>query len=129
MPRMWDITKWIIIAEITIGFISGLNLFDPVQYTPIQGGVIDYDIGDIQDQISDRQSGSINYFDLAVAMVFSGLNILLNVFKAMCIVSLILIEDFHVAPQLAVALQTIVYLEYTWFIAQWLAGRPGGTYT
>lgn len=129
MPRMWDITKFIIIAEITIGFIAGLNLFEVQTFHPIQGGVTDYTVGDLDAQISDRQSGSINYFDLAVALVFSGLNILLSIFKAVVVIFLVLVDDFHIPAQIAVVLQALIYLEYSWFIAQWIAGRPGGTYS
>ena len=125
MSRMWEITKFIVIAQLAIHLMAGLNVFGVIQYTEIQGGATDYTSGTLESTIDTQKQDVRTSFDSIVTLVFSGLNLIWTIIKAATAVYWMLVDTFHFNELLAGTIQAIMWVEYTWFIAQWLGGRSG----
>ena len=126
--RMWEIAKFLIIVELVIVFTNGIGLFDHNYYTADQGTGTKYTYTDIEGTINaNKQVTSMDYFDMAVGFVMAGLNLLLAVMNIFFLLPS-LANTFKIPIPIIAIIQTVVYLEIVYGVAQWKASRPGGLY-
>ncbi len=127
--RAWEIAKFLIIIQATIGLMNGMGYFgDSGTYFPTQNdSTTQYTVGDIS-EFNPATSGGVTqmgYFDMAVTLVTAGTNLLLVVLKAIAGVYFTLTEVFCVPEPVALVFQVVIYLEVLYGVAQWLANRSG----
>jgi hypothetical protein len=131
--RAWDISLFILIINLTIGFVGNIGLFNEYGYAQIQstgnasqGGYAsgNYD-ENTQTLMGNQQKTTADTFD-AFAMILSGFFMMISVFVSCAIMFLPLVYTFHVPVVLALFLQAIVYYAYLWGITQWVSNKQGG---
>jgi len=139
--RGWDVALIIIFMEMSIGFLgvltddeahSGGALFLLPNHTtstiyyfsPEDNQYIkQYQNSNATDAIKD--SASINPLTFIMDWILNGWAILSTVITAFAAISLVLIRQFHLDWRLAMFIQGIIYLMYTWMFIQWRSGRGG----
>jgi hypothetical protein len=133
--RAWDLAVFVIIIEMSIGFVGilgeaapkGGGLFhnpDDSYFLPNQGGEISkWQNLNATDAVGPTEG--INPLSFIVDWIFFSFNMLFTMIGAFVAVSWVLYSEFHIAPQLCAFIQGIVYLIYTWAFIQWRSGRGG----
>jgi hypothetical protein len=134
--RAWDITILIIAFELAIGFVNGIGLFQTQFFNEAQVasgsnssslGFMTGSIDSTGNLVGAQQSGSMDYFTLAVGWLLSGFLLIVSIGQAVVIFLPQLITIFHCPTALAIVIQAMIYLSYVWGYAQWKSGRMGGT--
>lgn len=136
--RAWDITILIIAFEFAIGLMNAIALYPYTYYQESQVsdnyggnssslGFMSGSIDSTGNLIGAQQSGSMDYFTLAVGWLLSGFLLIVSIGQAVVIFLPQLITTFHCPTALAIVIQGMIYLSYVWGYAQWKAGRMGGT--
>lgn len=129
--RMWDITFLIICFELAMGLASGVGLFAQVYYMPIQqtagssGSFLAGNVSDTGELIDSSKARSGDDFTSGVSMIWSGVGLFLNIAGSVACFYPHLVKTFMFPSALAVIVQTLIYICYSWSIAQFLSGRYG----
>lgn len=119
----YDIARWLIIIQATIGFVNGLGLFDDPYYQEDVNNKSAYETGSL-DELSEDQSSPVSYFDMLVTMVLGGFLMMVYIFAAVFFILPTLITEFHVPLALAALLQVGVYWVYYGAYAELRMNRP-----
>lgn len=128
--RAWDITLLIICFELALGFTSGIGLWGYTYYEPSQENVLDvvgYQSGNMNATtglIDSMKQQNADYFSLGT-MLMTSIGILFNVLGAIVFFYPHLVNTFMFPMALAIPIQALIYLTYSWAIAQFLSGRSG----
>jgi len=136
--RGWDLAVWVIIIEMSIGFIAvlgdspahgGGGLFTSGNYTtryftPETGGAV-YQYQHTQANQTTGIVGEVDYLKFAIDWIFASFSILLTMISAFVGISYILYTQFNLEPRLCFFIQGLVYFIYTWAFIQWRSGRGG----
>ncbi|MFA7162505.1 MAG: hypothetical protein WC083_08055 [Candidatus Methanomethylophilaceae archaeon] len=127
--RAWEIAKFLIIIQATIGLMNGMGYFgDSGTYFPTQNdSTTQYTVGDIS-EFNPATSGGVTqmgYFDMAVTFVMAGLNLVLKVIESIIFIFPTLVNTFGVPIPLAAILQIVIHMEVLYGVAQWKSGRSG----
>jgi hypothetical protein len=127
--RAWDLAVFIIMIEMSIGFLAGLQGL--YLYTPYlnadQGG----EISTYQQNITDpggivKKEVSIgDYLKFGLDWIFASFNMIVMIVTAFVAFSWILYHEFGLPIELCLFIQGIVYLIYTWGFIQWKSGKGG----
>jgi len=125
--RMWEITKLLIVVELVIVFTNASGMFTHQYYQADQGTGIKYTVGDIHALHASQKNIVMDAFDMGVGFIMAGLNLLLAVMNALFLLPS-LSATFRIPVEITAIIQTMVYLEIVWGLAQWKAGRPGAAY-
>lgn len=128
--RAWEIAKILIIIQATLGFISGIGLFDTMYIENPHDESAAYKVGDIDElyKVEEGASMQMGYFDMGVTFVTAGANIIFSVVKSVAFIFPMLVTVFHFPVKFAALLQVAVYLEMGYGVAQWLSNRPGRSF-
>lgn len=113
----YNIARWLIIIEATIGFVNGLGLFDDNYYQQDVNNKTAYQTGNLDD-LAEEQTSPVSYFDMLVSMVLGGFLMFLQVFLAVFFILPFLVMQFHIPAALAALLQVGVYWTYYGAIAE-----------
>jgi hypothetical protein len=132
---MWDITFLIICFELSMGFVSGLGLFGHIYFPQAQesanapyGGMLSGNVSATGELIDSSKQPNVDSFSVGAAMLWSGVGLFLNIAGAVAYFLPHLINTFMLPMVLAVPIQALIYLCYSWSLAQFLSGRSGGYY-
>lgn len=136
--RAWDLAIFIILLEMSIGFLSvlgdspqnhGGGLFTKANYTVkyfsgAEGGYITtYQGSNASTAVGELPK--VDPLSFAMDWIFFSFNMLIRIVEAFAAISIVLYRQFHLDPQLCMFIQGIVYLIYTWAFIQWRSGRGG----
>jgi len=69
----------------------------------------------------------MDYVDMAIGFLVASVTMLLTIMKILFLIPS-LTETFHIPWIIGTVIQTMIYLEFIWFFAQWRSGRAGGIY-
>lgn len=119
----YDIARWLIIIEATIGFVNGLGLFDDNYYQQDVNNNSAYQTGNL-DELAEEQATPASYFDMLVTMVLGGFLMIVKMFLAVFFILPFLVTQFHIPLPLAALLQVGVYWVYYGAIAELRMNRP-----
>ncbi|MDD2637209.1 MAG: hypothetical protein PHW82_17100 [Bacteroidales bacterium] len=119
----YDIARWLIIIQATIGFVNGLGLFDDQYYQQDINNESAYETGSL-DELAEEQTSPISYFDMLVTMVLGGFLMMIQIFLAVFFIFPTLVTQFYVPPSLASLLQVGIYWTYYGAIAELRMNRP-----
>ena len=127
--RAWEIAKFLIIVQAAIGLMNGMGYFgdSEIYFATQNDTTAQYTIGNIE-EFNPASSGGVtqmSYFDMAVTLVTSGLNLIYKVFEAIICIFPTLVNVFGVPVELAALLQIVIYLEVLYGVAQWKSNRSG----
>lgn len=128
--RAWDLAVFVIMIEMSIGFMSGLQFYEGIggagSLPVAQGGeVYRMQHENITETIALREPGIGDYLKFALNWVFASFNMMITIIRAFFFVSWDLYTVFHLPMTLCLFIQGIVYLIYTWGFIQWRSGRGG----
>lgn len=131
--RAWQFAKILIITQLCIGLVNGMFLaYDMGDTTRPYFEIVNdsntqFTIGDIDELGQTTEDGftGMNTFDMSVGLVISGGLIVWNIIGSMVTIYPTLVNIFHCPPVLAVLIQTGIYLEVAYGVAQWRSGRSG----
>lgn len=119
----FNIARWLIIIEATIGFVNGMGLFDDQYYQQDINNKSAYQVGDLE-ELAQEQSSPTSYFDMLVTMVLGGFLMIIKMFLAVFFILPFLVMQFHIPLSLAALLQVGVYWVYYGAIAELRMNRP-----
>lgn len=119
----YDIARWLIIIEATIGFVNGLGLTDAQYYQQDINNRSAYEVGDL-DELAEDQTSATSYFDMLVTMVLGGFLMIIKMFLAVFFILPFLVTQFYVPLPLAALIQVGVYWCYYGAIAELRMNRP-----
>jgi hypothetical protein len=129
---MWDITFLIICFELAIGFASGLGLFGHMYFDQSQEssstttGFMSGNVSETGELIGSTKQGSVDYFSISASMLWSGIGLVINIVASVIFFLPHLVNVFMVPLVLAIPIQALIYMCYSWSLAQFLSGRSGG---
>jgi hypothetical protein len=132
--RAWDLAVFIILIEMSLGFLSGLHGFYTTQgqglYHATQGGAVAgwQQRSSTDEFVAGTEPGGLNGFDylnFAIMWVLASFWMIITVLKAFFVISWDLYFVFGLPASLCAFIQGIVYLIYTWAFVQWKSGRGG----
>lgn len=119
----YDIARWLIIIEATIGFVNGFGLTDTQYYQQDINNKSAYEVGNL-DELAEDQTSATSYFDMLVTMVLGGFLMIVKMFLAVFFILPYLVTQFHVPLPLAALIQVAVYWVYYGAIAELRMNRP-----
>lgn len=126
MPRMWEITVLLFCLEAAIIFTNSTQLFTEQYYMADQGGT-SFTSTDLRTQHEGFFGTIMDYVDMAIGFLVASITMLLTIMKILFLIPS-LTETFHIPWMIGTVIQTMIYLEFIWFFAQWRSGRAGGIY-
>ncbi len=123
--RAWDLAIFVIMIEMSIGFIAGLGFYDHPSLMSVQNGEINrYQTENINETFAEKPTIA-DYLKFSLDWVFASFNMFIMIVSAFVGISWILYTTFKLPLTLCFFIQGIVYLIYTWGFIQWRSGRGG----
>ena len=135
--RAMNLAVFVIIIEMSIGFLAGIG------YYPAHGGEqanfiqadqkVPYIVNAQASNETTLKTGwmpnglsGADYLQFTIDWITAGFSMMLKIMQAFLAISTILYTSFHVPTEICVFIQGIVYMIYTWGFIQWQSGRGGG---
>jgi len=118
--RAFDILLFLVCLEATIGFVASLDVF-PVSYVDPSAVHSDWSLVEIQEEAS--QQGFFDKMMLATDMLFKALGMFFNMMVAIVAIYVPLTSVLGVPSEVALLVQSVVYVVYVWALIQFLSGR------
>ena len=118
--RAFDILLFLVCLEATIGFVASLDVF-PVSYVDPSAVHSDWSLVEIQEEAS--QQGFFDKMMLVTDMLFKALGMFFNMMVAIVAIYVPLTSVLGVPSEVALLVQSVVYVVYVWALIQFLSGR------
>ncbi|MHC1577316.1 MAG: hypothetical protein ACXQT6_01300 [Candidatus Methanospirareceae archaeon] len=120
--RAFDILLFLVCLEATIGFVASLHVF-PVSYIDPSAVHGDWSLVEVQEQVEASQQGFFDKMMLVTDMLFKALGMFFNMMVAIVAIYVPLTSVLGVPSEVALLVQSVVYVVYVWALIQFLSGR------